>query len=385
MYFYRLLMRWVLILIVSSIVSFFVLEILLKVYNPFQFRVQGGGISLPVYAQYCINNDKIRSLDTVIMHTKNSLGFRGEDPPQDFKDCLSILTIGGSSTECFYLSDNTTWTDILGKELKDNFNKLWINNAGLDGHSTFGHLVLLKDHIMPKVRPKVILFLIGQNDVAREVGNVYDKSIVANERDFGSGIKGYIKSLTPYSKVVSTALNVYRFYASKNKGVGHNEIDLLKSEYVDLSQEYKKNQEELHEERYLKPYERRLNALINFCLANGIEPVLMTEPVLYGEGTDDVTKVDLSKIKIGELNGEVSWAILELYNGTTRNTAKAKNVLLIDLAREMPKSSRYYYDYHHYTKEGAKMAASIIYGHLWPFLEKKFPQYRIKALNIPKE
>ena len=37
----------------------------------------------------------------------------------------------------------------------------------------------------------------------------------------------------------------------------------------------------------------------------------MTEPVLYGEGTDDVTRVDLSKIKIGELNGEVSWAILE--------------------------------------------------------------------------
>ena len=70
---------------------------------------------------------------------------------------------------------------------------------------------------MPKLRPKIILFLIGKNDVAREVGMFMIK-VLSRMKDFEGGIKGYIKSLTPYSKVVSTALNVIDFMPQRIKG-----------------------------------------------------------------------------------------------------------------------------------------------------------------------
>jgi len=34
----------------------------------------------------------------------------------------------------------------------------------------------------------------------------------------------------------------------------------------------------------------------------------------------------------------------------------------------MPKSSRYYYDYHHFTNDGADVVAELIHGELSDFL-----------------
>jgi len=47
-------------------------------------------------------------------------------------------------------------------------------------------------------------------------------------------------------------------------------------------------------------------------------------------------------------------------------------VLVIDLAREMPRNSVYYYDYLHYTEAGAAKVADIIYRDLRPFLARCF-------------
>lgn len=61
--------------------------------------------------------------------------------------------------------------------MKYNFKDLWINNAGLDGQSTFGHIFLMKDYIK-KLKPKVVLFLVGSNDRGNEKTlNKYDKKL----------------------------------------------------------------------------------------------------------------------------------------------------------------------------------------------------------------
>jgi lysophospholipase L1-like esterase len=77
------------------------------------------------------------------------------------------MAIGGSTTECFYLSDGKTWEDRLANKLRKDFKKVWVNNAGLEGHTTFGHLILLQDYIV-KLKPKYILLLIGLNDTYRD-------------------------------------------------------------------------------------------------------------------------------------------------------------------------------------------------------------------------
>jgi hypothetical protein len=54
-------------------------------------------------------------------------------------------------------------------------------------------------------------------------------------------------------------------------------------------------------------------------------------------------------------------------------------VKVVDLARELPKSSRYFYDNVHYTNEGAERVAEIIYSSACPYLAKRYPQYRTGA------
>jgi hypothetical protein len=53
---------------------------------------------------------------------------------------------------------------------------------------------------------------------------------------------------------------------------------------------------------------------------------------------------------------------------------------VIDLAREMPKSSRYYYDLMHFSNEGNDRLAAIVARELTPFLAEKYPNF-LKADN----
>src|SRR5215211_1089208 len=140
-------------------------EVILRFYNPLQARIKGVRIVLTTNQTYHIKNDIIKGLDPEIIITRNSLGFRGPELPADRDNYLTVVTIGGSTTQCFFLSDEQTWTAKLGKNLERSFEPVWINNAGLDGHSTRGQLALLKDFILP-LHPKVALFLVGANDVA---------------------------------------------------------------------------------------------------------------------------------------------------------------------------------------------------------------------------
>ena len=57
---------------------------------------------------------------------------------------------------------------------------------------------------------------------------------------------------------------------------------------------------------------------------------------------------------------------LELYNDVLRSYSNRLPV--IDLSREMPKNSKYYYDFIHFTNEGAQLVSKILFTHLEPVL-----------------
>ena len=115
-----------------------------------------------------------------------------------------------------------------------------------------------------------------------------------------------------------------------------------------------------------------------------MEPVFLTQPVLYGPGVDDLTGSNLATLRVTpDLNGETGWEVLELYNDVVRQQGREADVLVIDLAREMPKNSAYYYDLMHYTNGGAALVADIVAAQLTPFLAKKFPAY-YQGTNAPQ-
>lgn len=344
-------------------------EIGLRIYNPFGFRMRGNTIVLPVNQNYVIedsNFDRFDLLDRRVVHTKNSLGFRGPEPPPDFSQRLTILTVGGSTTEGFYLSDHQTWPALLQAKLQPAFSKVWLNNAGFDGHSSFGHVVLVRDYVS-KLRPKVVLIMVGLNDLFADGPKTLDHI----ERSELAG------SIANHSELFGLGLNVIRYWRTaglKSLGAMPKAVNLLEPEYVDIAAE--EEESVLHgQERFLPEYEARLVQLIDLSRENGIEPVFITHPALFGDALDDVTWSDLSLVSVEiyrKMNGRMAWRLLEKYNDITRKVGRERRVGVIDLAAQLPKSSRYFYDYLHYGKEGAARVAEIVASELCPMLKAKW-------------
>ncbi len=347
-------------------------EIVLRAVNPLGARLQGDRIVLQRNFTQTITNEKNRRLDPVIHFSRNSLGFRGPEPPADFADRLTILVLGGSTTECWYLSDGKDWPAALARSLLPRFPEAWVNNAGMEGHSTFGHLRLLEQWVV-KLKPRLALFLAGINDVEREDLKAGDRALEARQ---GEG--PLLERLARHSAVAATLVNLRRSQRAQQLRLLHGDVRLQRLPPLPLKPELRKNTLLLHEQRYVPPYRERLRRIVALCRESGIEPVLVTQPALYGEGKDDVTGVDLAKITVDNdpehlLNGSLAWRILEQYNDAARELSAAQGVFLVDLARRLPKSSRYFYDFIHLTNEGAAQVGALVAEDLCPLLAARFP------------
>jgi lysophospholipase L1-like esterase len=343
-------------------------EILLRIYNPFPSSIVGDKITLNRdYSKVFINRVFPGTLDERIIYKRNRIGFRGPEPPADFKNHLTVIAIGGSTTECMYISEGKTWEDHVQQRLNDHLNNAWVNNAGFEGHSTFGHIILLRDYVS-ELRPNICLFLIGANDIDR-------KDLQAYDRNFTKSNQNWVLFLARHSQLVNTMLNLWRNHLAKEKNVTHNiSFSLLNQQPIKLPDST--IQLRLSSQiPLLKEYHQRLNELIRLCRSNRIEPVFITQPSLMGNATDSISGVDLATFPIGKMNGGLFWQLLELYNQETKKSAAESGLLLIDLAHELPKNSAYYYDAIHYNNKGNIKVGEIISDRMLPWLKRRFPQY----------
>jgi lysophospholipase L1-like esterase len=350
--------------------TFLGLEIILRIYNPFHFRIKGDQLLLPVNERLVIKNTINPRLDPVIVNTRNSMGFRGPGKPGSFEHVLSIITVGGSTTECHFLSDTNTWPWLLGEDLTASFRDVWVNNAGLDGHSTFGHEILLDDYLV-KLKPKVILFLTGINDMENDQPTFHDKQNRKGAyNDFGHFIFNN-------SEVLNLSLNLWRGWKARRLNNTTERLLDLRGGTMLVIPPQQVAERIVAQAKYLAGYRQRVLALIDTCKAHGIKPVFMTQPNLFGEGRDSVTGINLETFKLGDgLNGKELWEMLEVYNNALKDVARENKVPVIDLAALMPKNSLYFYDASHFTNEGAAKIASLVAAGLQPVLDDCFPGYR---------
>ncbi|NOZ03702.1 MAG: hypothetical protein GXO92_03720 [FCB group bacterium] len=360
-------------LIIGLFLAFMIIEGILRVYNPIEQRIKGDKIVLPVNKKYIFRKVNIRGIDDPVVHTKNSLGFRGPElPPGGLNDYLSIITIGGSTTECSVLSDGKDWPAVLYKKLQTDFENIWLNNAGLDGHSTFGHIILMEDYII-KLKPTLALFLIGINDVGIANPTYHDHLVIREGVQFSS-FKAFFKSLSLYSETVSLALNLFRWAKAEVQGLTHHNVDLQSLPLINYPEPGLDSLLEFHRSKYIPGFYGRLETLIRLARTNGIEPVFITQPALFGYGIDDRTQVDLGKVQVNRHSGNTNWKILELYNKATIKAGKSFSVFVIDAAGEMRKSSTNFYDFVHFTNEGAREFGNIVYQHLKKHLKETYPK-----------
>jgi hypothetical protein len=343
----------------GCLIAFLLLEVFLRVYGPLQTRLRGGDIILFPYKRYEVKNDRLPKLEAEIVRSNNSLGFRGPELPADPAKALTVIAVGGSTTEGFYLSDGKSWPERLGAALAVSFEGPWVNNAGMDGHSTFGHEALLKSYII-KLKPKAVVFLTGLNDMGLSSASRFDRLLTENkERPFPARALVWAAAR---SRVFSLLQNLLLYSSAIKAGLVHAELDLKTMKTAEPPAGHKTAMLARHAEG-AAAYARRLEGLVKLCRDNGMEPVLVTQPLLCGRGKDPVTGADLEKLATSDeyVNCAGQWTALELYNAQTRRLGRELKVTVSDLAANLPKDSRYYYDFSHFTAEGAQKVSDLVY------------------------
>lgn len=356
----------------GCLAAFLTLEGFLRVYGPLQTRVRGGDIILFPYKRYEVNNYRFPKLETRIVRSNNSLGFRGPELPADPSKTLTVIAVGGSTTEGFYLSDGKSWPERLGARLAASFDGAWVNNAGMDGHSTFGHEALLRAYII-KLKPRAVVFLTGLNDMGLSSASRFDLLLTENrERPLPARALVWAAGR---SRVASLVQNLILYSRAIKAGLVHAELDLKTMKTADLTAERRAALLEAHAAG-AAAYGRRLAGLAALCRENGIEPVFATQPLLCGSGNDPSTGADLERLAAGDkyANCAGQWAVLELYNAETRRVGRELGVSVSDLASSLPKDSRYYYDFSHFTAEGADRVAALVYADTCPRLARLSPE-----------
>jgi len=252
----------------------------------------------------------------------------------------------------------------LNEKLKVDFPDVWLNNAGLDGHSTRGHQVLMEQLVGP-LKPKLVLFMVGLNDMGLADATDDDQRLLRQGQEGDSWVGRAYLELVHISAAFALTDNIRRHLAARKAGLTHGSVDHAQLRLDAASGGESSNEErtmlvDRHRRQFLPGYETRLRKLLLATVAYGIEPVLITQTALYGDAIDDETGVDLARLKVGDVDGLAQWLVLEVYNDVTRRVGRDLGVLVIDLDRRLPKSSRYYYDYHHYTNDGAEAVAEVV-------------------------
>lgn len=325
----------ILTIFIGIVVSLVLCEIVLRIYNPFQSRVRGNEIILKSnYKRTVVIEPEISGLDKEVKYSTNSLGFRGPEPPKDWEKSLTIIAIGGSTTECSLLSDDSTWSAQLFSLLKQNDKQIWLNNAGLDGCSTYGHNILMRDYIV-KLKPDYALFLVGINDLVKSSFQNEDGFLINRNESF-------FRKLLKKSELFTLIANLMEAMKSQKANVahGHDPYEYKNNDLNNPDSAYRKNLN-AQLDKMIPEYISRIDKLNKQCTSSGIRPIFITQPKF-----DDTASN--------------SWKVMERYNDALIEYCNQNKIPVIDLGRKMPKDVTLYYDQIHFTNKGARTIAAIL-------------------------
>ncbi len=281
--------------------------------------------------------------------TMNSWGMRGEEPPDDWDEWFTVITIGGSTTINGYLADGLTWPDVLQENLREVYPLVWVGNGGIPGHFTRGHKVFMRE-VVSEVRPDAVIFLTGMNDM----GNFLRVS--EGIRDPGYASLGIRHDIFCASRTVQLLYRLKLIYLDGVEVVSASTdppfvIEELSGPESDLPE----NMHDLMQDP--DQYRNNIRELIALAREYGVTPVFMTQPILY-ENTEYWRGVRggthwFETSQEGEFSAATFWEMLSTLNGDLMEVCTEEGVLCFDLAGAIDHCRDNFYDMMHFTETGA--------------------------------
>lgn len=303
---------------------------------------------LPYYPNVEINRTvNLKGVKADSHYSTNTWGFRGDPVPADRELTFEILTIGGSTTLCFFLDDANTYPTLMQNYLREDYPQVWVGNAGLDGHTTRGHLVTMET-VVSSVKPDGIVFLIGINDLSASLSPGWQLQFdeILTPWFFDSAL---FRLLWRQSQVLKGGTTV------KAEGHGNFVALPMTDDEVDLPADLAEALPTLPE------YRVNVNRLIDLGQQQGIQMLFMTQPLLF-EDNEYWAGINSSSywLKVQKtISGATNRRMMDLFNATLLEICDERGVPCYDLAAELSGKPEYFYDSMHFTDEGAARVGEL--------------------------
>jgi lysophospholipase L1-like esterase len=264
---------------------------------------------------------------------------------------LSIVFLGGSTTECKAVNEENRFPYLAGRLIeKDTGLKVNSYNSGVAASDSLHSINILLNKIIP-MKPDVVLMS----------HNINDLNILLYEETYWNNnptrshivIMDTRPSWRRLLKQIKDLIfpNIYNaLYVAFHPNVEPDEFSHLRGKRISMDKDYLAGR-----------FGSNLQIFIDICKANGITPLLMTQANRFKNNPDQIIMDSMEKLKTEHgINYDSYKEVYDLFNETIRQIGARNNVLVIDLDKEVPQEKEYMYDAVHFNDTGSRLAAEII-------------------------
>ncbi|MBU4231173.1 MAG: SGNH/GDSL hydrolase family protein [Proteobacteria bacterium] len=286
---------------------------------------------------------------------------------------MSIVFLGGSTTECRYVAEDHRFPYLAGVLLEQQTGiKINSYNAARSGNHSLHSLDILLNKVFP-IKPDIVVMLHNMNDLV----------VLLYESSYWNP-----KSSKPIIFDINKEIdaNFYKIirdrYIPNLAAAMHNFDKSLRS----LMKSGKKNNDEFAKMRgkhltvdksaMVDQFEMNLQSFIYLCKARNFIPVLMTMPSRFKEKPDQIILDTFNNVTLDYFQFR---ELFDLFNKSILKKAHENNIMVIDLAKEIPQENEFMCDIVHYTDTGARKIADIISGRLKPVVNTLIKQHALQV------
>lgn len=318
---------------------------------------------------YEFNANDLYSSTEKVIYKRDQYGIRGESVAgQPSK--IDILTIGGSTTDQRYITENKTWQAILEKNFKEAGQDINVANAGLDGFSSYGHLQSFEHWFIkiPDLKPRIVLFYIGINDYFKILSEYPDDNI----------FQGVGKRYRPKNKIIYKEKSAFYNLYNKFKGIYFAEKMELRNNKVETLNKFEKIEKSIDYDTLkwfqdgLIHFEEKLQRLIDYSISMGSQVVIVTQPTNHYKvlfSGEIWALPDLLTAKNHRFNGIDVYNGLNLLYNRMEQKAIHNNTMYFNYFKDYNSQDIDFYDYVHMTPSGTYKVGNYIYEKLSPIIK----------------
>lgn len=338
---------------------FFLLIVLLLVEAVFGnwFSNQSyGAMTIPRNVTWTFDATQLYDKGGLVTYHRDDHGLRGQYPSPDK---ITILTIGGSTTDQRYIDDHDTWQNKLVENFAQAGKKIYIANAGVDGQSTRGHLYSFDIWfpLIPDLAPQYILAYIGVNDLHIELKEEFD---TMKSNSFKYQIYHTIRNNSILFRAFSIIKGILQANQSKIiHGTSQESVRqwAFPEKDPDLLSLEKANQ------KRLMAYEQRVRKLISKIRALGAKAIITTQ------NRADYHMRNGRPLGSVDQNGTVTlglYGMQTLFNQRAMKACQDMQAICLDAGSDLELSEEDFYDSIHNTPSGANKLAQYLFKKLEP-------------------